>query len=47
MLPQNDVIINKYVPRKSIIGNNGNFNLEDLNIYRKSGGKLNYTKFYK
>lgn len=42
--PQNDVIINQYVPRKSIIGNNGNFNLDDSNIYRKQGGSIHIKK---
>lgn len=44
-IPQNDVIINQYVPRKSIIGNNGNFNIDDPNIYRKEGGKINYLNY--
>ena len=33
-LSQNDVIIAPYVPRKSILGNNGNFDFLNPNIYR-------------
>lgn len=30
----NDFVIHEGTPRKSIVGNNGNFNLNDKNIYR-------------
>ncbi len=30
----NDYIINNNVPRKSVIGNNGNFDLQNINIYK-------------
>lgn len=33
-VPTNDFIIHKGTPRKSMLGNNGNFNLNDKNIYR-------------
>lgn len=32
--PTNDFIIHAGTPRKSILGNNGNFNLNDKNLYR-------------
>ncbi|MCQ2263508.1 MAG: hypothetical protein MJZ70_04430, partial [Bacteroidales bacterium] len=38
---QNNVIINEKVPRKSIVGGNGDFNFEDKNMYRQLGGKIN------
>lgn len=31
-----DIVIHKYVPRKSLIGNNGNFDFNNKNIYRMS-----------
>lgn len=33
-VPTNDFVIHKGTPRKSILGNNGNFNLNNKNIYR-------------
>ncbi len=39
-LPQNDVVVDAGLPRKSIVGNNGNFNIHDKNIYRKYGGSI-------
>lgn len=33
-VPTNDFIIHAGTPRKSILGNNGNFNLNDKNLYR-------------
>lgn len=46
-LPQNDVVVDAGLARKSILGNNGNFNIHDRNIYRKHGGKMNYIDFFK
>lgn len=34
-IPQSDVIINERVPRKMLIGNNGNFNLDDKHLFRE------------
>lgn len=39
--PSTDIIIKEKVPRKSILGNNGNFDFNDYNIFRKYGGILN------
>ena len=38
--PQNDVIINKNIPRKSIMGNNGDFNLGINNYFKQYGGRV-------
>lgn len=40
MFPQNNVILKPGVIRKSLLGNNGNFDKFNLNLYRKKGGKL-------
>lgn len=46
-LPQNDVVVDGGLVRKSILGNNGNFNIHNNNIYRKQGGKMNYLEYFK
>lgn len=33
-VPTNDFVIHEGTPRKSILGNNGNFDLNNKNIYR-------------
>lgn len=40
MFPQNNVILKPGVIRKSLLGNNGDFDKSNLNLYRKKGGKL-------
>lgn len=42
MFPQNNVILKPGVIRKSLLGNNGDFDKSNLNLYRKKGGKLQW-----